>query len=274
MTTNERILGKALQGIRKDVVIATKLLLTPEETAQKGLYETVREHLTGSLQRLGTDHTELYYLHRVHREIPVEDVAAAMGRLIEEGLIGGWGLSQVGIDTLAKAHSVTPVSAVQNVYSMVERSSEAEVIPFCEAHNIGFVPFSPVASGLLSGKVSADTTFAQADDVRRFVPQLSSGNVQANQALVAIVEDFARRKSATPAQIALAWILHKYPNTVPIPGSKNQARILENLGGATVSFTKAEFNELEGRLSRTPVQGFRGHVAFYGEKISDWGKAN
>lgn len=269
---NEKILGKALKGIREEAVIATKQHLLADEVRAKGLYAAVRTHLEGSLSRLGTDRVDLYYLHRVNREIPVGAVAEAMGRLIEEGLIAGWGLSQVGIDTLRAAHAVTPLSAVQNIYSMMERSSEAEVIPYCMANCIGFVPFSPVASGFLSGKVSSQTDFSQPDDVRKFIPQLSADNIGGNGKLLSLVRKFAQQKSATMAQISLAWILHKYPNAVPIPGSKNQERILENLGACAVSFTKAEFSELEAELSKAPVMGFRGHIEFEGDTMKDWGR--
>jgi aryl-alcohol dehydrogenase-like predicted oxidoreductase len=170
---NEELVGKALGSVRKDVVLATKLHLRPDEvTASPSVYDAVKAHLVASMKRLATDYVDLYYLHRINEEVSFEDVAAAMGRLIEEGLIRGWGLSQVDVDTLAKAHAVTPVSAVQNIYSMVERGCEAEVIPYCVSHNIGFVPFSPIASGFLSGKVTVDTKFEEVDDVRKFVPQL------------------------------------------------------------------------------------------------------
>lgn len=169
-------------------------------------------------------------------------------------------MSQVSAETLAKAHAVTPVTAVQNLYNMLERDCEADIFPFCLAHNIGVVPFSPVASGFLSGKITVDTQFEKVDDVRNWVPQLSRENIAANQPILAVVSAFAARKQAANAQIALAWMLHKYPNVVPIPGSKNQARILENLGAAEVALTDAEFAELEAALGRCEIHGHRGHV--------------
>ena len=156
---NEKLLGKAFADIRHEVVIATQLHLLTDEVKDTGVYETVKKHLTASMQRLNTDHVDLYYLHRVNRDIPIEEVSEAMGRLIKEGKILGWGLSQVGVDTIKAAQAVTPLSAVQNIYSMMERSSEDEVIPYCIANNIGIVPFSPTASGFLSGKVTGKTDF-------------------------------------------------------------------------------------------------------------------
>ena len=252
---NERIVGKALKGIREDVVIATKLFL---RTGPFGnVFKSVREHLEGSMERLQTDHVDLYYLHRMGGT-PVEKVAEAMGRLIDEGLIRGWGLSQVDVDVIDRAQQVTPLSAIQNIYSMVERDSERQVIPYCLAHNIGFVPFSPVASGLLSGKITTETRFEKNDDVRNWVPQLSKVNIAGNQPIIDLLADFAARKDATSAQISLAWMLHKYPNVVPIPGSKNKERIIENLDASTVELTDAEFKELDTALNQCKVYGHRG----------------
>ena len=200
---NEELVGKALSSVRKEVVLATKLHLRPDEVATNpSVYDAVKAHLVASMKRLATDYVDLYYLHRINEEVSFEDVAAAMGRLIEEGLIRGWGLSQVDVDTLAKAHAETPVSAVQNIYSMVERGCEAEVIPYCVSHNIGFVPFSPIASGFLSGKVTVDTKFEEVDDVRKFVPQLKKENIAANQPILDVLADFSRplaRRDRTPA---------------------------------------------------------------------------
>lgn len=157
-----------------------------------------------------------------------------------------------------RAQRVTPLSAIQNIYSMVERDSERQVIPYCLAHNIGFVPFSPVASGLLSGKITTETRFEKNDDVRNWVPQLSRANIAGNRPIIDLLADFAARKRATSAQISLAWMLHKYPNVVPIPGSKNKERIIENLDASTVELTDAEFTELDTALNRCKVYGHRG----------------
>ncbi|MBR3314568.1 MAG: aldo/keto reductase, partial [Atopobiaceae bacterium] len=204
-----------------------------------------------------TDFVDLYYLHRMG-STPVEEVADAMGRLIDEGLIGGWGLSQVDVDVIVRAQAVTPLSAVQNIYSMVERDVEDEVIPYCAEHRIGLVAFSPVASGLLSGKVKSTAQFERVDDVRTWVPQLSERNLAANRPLVQMLEDFAAVKDCTPAQLSMAWMLAKWDNVVPIPGSKNKGRILENLGAAEVELTKDELAQLENALDGIAVYGHRG----------------
>lgn len=264
---NEQLVGKAVEPFRKDIVLATKLHIGAQVPDGAGLYDILREHLERSMENLRTDYVDLYYLHRISELFSVEEVAEAMGRLIEQGLIRGWGLSQVGADLIARAHRVTPVTAVQNLYSMVERDCEKEVFPFCMEHNIGVVPFSPIASGFLSGKVTADTTF-EGDDVRKFVPQLSKENLTANQPILDILAAYSERKNATNAQISLAWMLHKYPNVVPIPGSKNQERILENLGAESVVLTDDEFRALETALDQCTVHGHRGHEESEGKSFS------
>lgn len=257
---NEELLGKALMPFRKNVVLATKFHIGQAEVQKNmALYDLVKSHLENSMKRLKTDYIDLYYLHRVNELVPVEEVAQVMGRLIREGVIRGWGLSQVSADTLQKAHETAPVSAVQNIYSMVERDCEKDIFPYCLENRIGVVPFSPIASGLLSGKVTTETKF-EGDDVRKFVPQLSKENLLRNQPILDILGEFANRKSVSYAQISLAWMLHKYPNVVPIPGSKNQERILENLGAWNVKLTECEFLELETALGSCTVHGHRGCV--------------
>ena len=203
---NEKIVGKAIRGRREDVVLATKLFIGTGEA--KNIYDALRRHLEASLNRLGTDYVDLYYLHKINPAVPVERVAEGMGKLIADGLIRGWGLSMVTTDFIDRAHRVTPVSAVQNIYSMMERDYEKKVIPYCREHNIGFVSFSPIASGYLSGKVTAETKF-QGDDVRKWVPQLSKKNIAANQPFIELVSDMAKRKGATNAQISLAVLPHR-----------------------------------------------------------------
>ena len=236
---NELIVGKALKDVR----------------------ENVRKHLEGSLDRLQTDYVDIYYLHRMSG-VPVEKIAEAMGNLIDDGLIRGWGLSQVDVDIIDRAQQVTPLAAIQNIYSMVERDCEAEIIPYCMENNIGFVPFSPIASGLLSGKITPKTQFERNDDVRNWVPQLSRRNIEGNQPIVEMLKEFAEKNCATPAQISLAWMLHKYPNVVPIPGSKNKERIIENLDSANVELTDEEFTALEDALNGLKVYGHRGLGGF------------
>ena len=269
---NERIVGKALKDVRQKVVIATKLHLPASETKELDVYAAIRQHLEVSLKRLQTDYADLYYWHRVNRDLDLEEVAAAFGRLIKDGLIRGWGLSQIGGDTLRRAHEVTPVSAVQNIYSMVERDCETEIFPYAVEHGIGVVPFSPIASGLLSGRVTTATDFSHSDDVRKYVPQLTRENLTANEPLLRLLRDYAVRKQATMAQVSLAWMLHKYPNVVPIPGSRNQERILENLGGWNIALTAEEFAELEQTLDSIEIHGHRGIVEFEGGTMADWGK--
>lgn len=256
---NEKIVGKALREVRQDVVLGTKLFLDRSEVRQDGsVYGAVRRHLEGSMQRLGTDWVDLYYLHRISGGVRIEEVAEAMGRLIEEKLIRGWGLSQVDVDIIDRAQRVTPLTAIQNIYSMVERDVEKAVIPYCLEHNIGVVPFSPIASGLLSGKITTETKFEKFDDVRNWVPQLSHANIAGNQPILDLLREYAEKKQATSAQISLAWMLHKYPNVVPIPGSKNKERIIENLDAAKVELTEEEFSSLEQALNECQVYGHRG----------------
>lgn len=259
---NELIVGKALKGIRENVVLATKMMPSRMGSVFGGsMYKTVKDHLEGSLERLQTDYVDIYYLHRTNG-VSVEKVADAMGKLIDEGLIRGWGLSQVDVDVIDKAQRITPLTAIQNIYSMVERDCEAEIIPYCMENNIGFVPFSPIASGLLSGKITPQTQFEKNDDVRNWVPQLSKRNIEGNQPIVEMLKDFAAKKNATPAQISLAWMLHKYPNVVPIPGSKNKERIIENLDSSNVELSEDEFKSLEEALNGLKVYGHRGLGGF------------
>lgn len=256
---NERIVGKALRDVRQDIVLATKLFLDRSEVRSAGsVYDAIRRHLDSSLDRLQTDMVDLYYLHRTNGGVSVEEVAEAMGLLIEDGLIRGWGLSQMDVDMIDRAQRVTPLTAIQNIYSMVERDVEAGVIPYCMEHGIGFVPFSPIASGLLSGKITTETKFERNDDVRNWVPQLSRANIAGNQPIVDLLKQYAELKQATPAQISLAWMLHRYPNVVPIPGSKNKERIIENLDASLVELTDGEFRLLEESLNKCRVYGHRG----------------
>lgn len=272
---NEEILGEAVEPFRNEIVLATKLHIHDEEvTEDMNLYDLIKGHLLKSLKRLRTEYVDLYYLHRITELVPVEDVASVMGKLIDEGLIKGWGLSQVDVDTLDKAHKITPVTAVQNLYNILERDCEEKIFPYCLENNIGVVPFSPIASGFLSGKITTQTEFEKTDDVRNFVPQLSKENIAGNQPILDILNKFADVKKARPAQISLAWMLKKYPNVVPIPGSKNQERIIENLGAWNVKLTDEEFNELQRALNQCEIHGHRGIVETQHQTFSNnWRKS-
>ena len=272
---NEEILGEAVEPFRNEIVLATKLHIHDEEvTEDMNLYDLIKGHLLKSLKRLRTEYVDLYYLHRITELVPVENVASVMGKLIDEGLIKGWGLSQVDVDTLDKAHKITPVTAVQNLYNILERDCEDKIFPYCLENNIGVVPFSPIASGFLSGKITTQTEFEKTDDVRNFVPQLSKENIAGNQPILDILNKFADVKKARPAQISLAWMLKKYPNVVPIPGSKNQERIIENLGAWNVELTDEEFNELQRALDQCEIHGHRGIVETQHQTFSNnWRKS-
>ena len=254
---NELIVGKALKDVRDKVVIATKLFLKASEVVNGDVYGAIKKHLLGSMERLQVKMVDLYYLHRLS-DVPLEEIAKAMGRLIKEGLIRGWGLSQVDVDSISKAHNITPLSAVQNLYNILERDCEEKIIPYCLKNNIGVVPFSPVGSGLLSGKINADTQFEKNDDVRNWVPQCKKENIIGNQPIVDLIKKWADKKGATPAQISMAWMIKKYPNVVPIPGSKNKERILENINTYKVKFTDDELKEFENELNKLKVYGHRG----------------
>ena len=254
---NELIVGKALKDVRDKVVIATKLFLKSHEVVNGDVYGAIKKHLLGSMERLQVKMVDLYYLHRLS-DVPLEEIAKAMGRLINEGLIRGWGLSQVDVDSIEKAHKITPVSAIQNLYNILERDSGEKIIPFCLKNNIGFVPFSPVGSGLLSGKINANTQFEKNDDVRNWVPQCKKENIIGNQPIIDLISKWAEKKGATPAQISMAWMIKKYPNVVPIPGSKNKERIIENINTYKVKFTDDELNEFENELKKYKVHGHRG----------------
>jgi len=254
---NELIVGKALKDVRDKVVIATKLFLKASEVVNGDVYGAIKKHLLGSMQRLQVKMVDLYYLHRLS-DVPLEDIARAMGKLIQEGLIRGWGLSQVDVDSISKAHNITPLSAVQNLYNILERDCEEKIIPYCLEHNIGVVPFSPVGSGLLSGKITVNTEYEKVDDVRNWVPQCKKENIQGNQPIIDAIQKLANKKGATPAQISMAWMIKKYPNVVPIPGSKNKERIIENLDTYKVHLTDQELNDFENELKKYKVYGHRG----------------
>jgi aryl-alcohol dehydrogenase-like predicted oxidoreductase len=254
---NEQLVGEALEPFRDEVVVATKLHLDPDEAITlRDLGRQLRRRLEASLTRLRTDHVELYYQHRVIESVPVEDVAGCMGELVEEGKIGGWGQSQASEQELRVAHAVTPLTAVQSEYSIMERMFERDVIPACEELGIGFVAFSPLASGFLAGTVSADDEYV-GDDVRRVITRFEPDNIRANQPLLDLIRAMAADQGATPAQVSLAWMLRKSPSIVPIPGSRTADRIAENLGAADVELTDDDFARIEDALATLEIHGNR-----------------
>jgi len=259
--TNEELVGEALAPFRGKVVIATKFgfKLDPKTGKQAGLDsrpEHLKEVADASLRRLRTDVIDLFYQHRVDSNVPIEDVAGAVKDLIQQGKVKHFGLSEAGVQTIRRAHKVQPVTALQSEYSLCWREPEAEVIPTLEELGIGFVPFSPLGKGFLTGKISEDTQFDKAD-FRNIVPRFSAENRKANQALVALIDKFAQQKKATPAQIALAWLLAQKPWIVPIPGTTKLNRLEENIGAVNVTLSPDDLRELETAASKITLQGAR-----------------
>jgi len=257
--TNEELVGEALAPFRSRVVIATKFGFKIENGKQAGLDSRpahIKEVAEASLKRLKTDVIDLFYQHRVDPEVPIEDVAGAVKDLIQQGKVKHFGLSEAGVKTIRRAHAVQPVAALQSEYSLWFREPEAEVIPTLEELGIGFVPFSPLGKGFLTGKISEDTQFDKTD-FRNIVPRFSAENRKANQAMVDLIGKFAQQKKVTPAQIALAWLLAQKPWIVPIPGTTKRHRLEENLGAAGVELTPADLHELETAASKIAVQGAR-----------------
>jgi aryl-alcohol dehydrogenase-like predicted oxidoreductase len=256
MGANEELVGEALKSIRNQVVIATKFLFQKdwEGNSRERLMEGLRNRLENSLKRLGTDHIDLYYQHRVNKDIPVEDIAWCMGEFIKEGKILNWGQSEATAEEIRKAHTVTPLTAVQSNYSIMARHYESDVLPVCKELGIGFVAYSPLAGGLLTGKIKAEAEYV-GFDARRVAPRFEKENVLANQPLVDLLQQSADKKNATPAQISLAWMLHKYDFLVPIPGGRKEERMVENFGAADVNFTDEEFAKIEAELSNIQIHG-------------------
>lgn len=267
---NELLVGEALDGIRDKVVLATKCGIQIDAAGRQILDarpETIRRSLEGSLQRLRTDVIDLYYLHRVDPKVPVEEVAQLMGDFIREGKIRGWGLSEAGPKTIARAHAVTKLTALQSEYSMMFRDPEEKILPLLKNLNIGFVPFSPLGKGFLTGAIKADAKFAS-DDFRRIVPRLQGENLRANMKLVEAVEELSRAKNATPAQIALAWVLAQGDYIAPIPGTTRLERLKENFGAVRVEFSLDELAEIRKLLDATPVAGDR-YPAEFAKRVAE-----
>ncbi len=259
--TNEELVGEALAPFREEVVIATKFGfdVDPKTREQRGLNsrpEHIKEVADGSLKRLKTDRIDLFYQHRVDPEVPIEDVAGAVKDLIREGKVKHFGMSEAGVQTIRRAHAVQPVAALQNEYSLWWREPEKEVLPTLEELGIGFVPFSPLGKGFLTGTIDEKTTF-EPTDFRNIVPRFTEENRKANLAFVEWLKAFAERKRATPAQVALAWLLAQKPWIVPIPGTTKRTRLQENLGAASVELTNGDLREIDRAASQIEVHGAR-----------------
>jgi aryl-alcohol dehydrogenase-like predicted oxidoreductase len=265
--TNEELVGEALAPFHGQVVIATKFGFQLDPTAERGLGgldsrpEHIREVAEASLKRLKVEAIDLLYQHRVDADVPIEDVAGAVKDLIQEGKVKHFGLSEPGAQTIRRAHAVQRVTAVQSEYSLWWRRPEAEVLPTLEELGIGFVPFSPLGKGFLTGTINENTTF-DSSDFRNIVPRFTLEARKANQALVDLLAQIAKRKRATPAQIALAWLLAQKPWIVPIPGTRKLERLDENIGAVAVELTPDDLREIENAASKITVQGAR-----YPEKL-------
>lgn len=263
--TNEELLGEALKTQRDKVVIATKFGfdLHGEKIGKSGKVialdsrpKTIKRAVDGMLKRLNTDHIDLLYQHRVDPDVPIEEVAGTVKELIKEGKVLYWGISEPGIETVRRAHEVCPLSAIQSEYSMWYRNPERELLPVLEELGIGFVPFSPLGKGFLTGNINKDIKF-ESTDFRNTIPRFNSENIDINMALVDIVKEVASKKKTTPAQVALAWILNQKPWIVPIPGTKKLERLKENIGATDVRFTKEELHELNQEISKIHIVGER-----------------
>jgi aryl-alcohol dehydrogenase-like predicted oxidoreductase len=256
---NEELVGEALAPFRNQVVIATKFGFKIENGKQAGLDsrpEHIKEVAEASLKRLKTDRIDLFYQHRVDPNVPMEDVAGAVKELIQQGKVKHFGLSEAGVESIRRAHAVQPVTALQSEYSLFWREPEQELIPTLEKLGIGFVPFSPLGKGFLTGAISKDTQFDKAD-FRNIVPRFSPENREANQALVDVIGKFAKQKNATPAQIALAWLLARKPWIVPIPGTTKLHRLEENIGAVNVKLTPDDLRHLDKATSKINLRGAR-----------------
>ena len=258
--TNEELVGEALAPFRGHVVVATKFGFkfgpSGEQLGQDSRPEHIKQVAEASLKRLKVDAIDLFYQHRVDTDVPIEDVAGAVQDLIREGKVKHFGLSEAGVQTIRRAHAVQPVTAVQSEYSLWWRNPEVEVLPTLEELGIGFVPFSPLGKGFLTGKINENTTFDRSD-FRNIVPRFTPEARKANQALVDLLGEIAERKKATPAQIALAWLLAQKPWIVPIPGTTKLSRLEENIGAVAVELTPDDLHEIDSTASKITVQGAR-----------------
>jgi aryl-alcohol dehydrogenase-like predicted oxidoreductase len=258
--TNEELVGEALAPMRDQVVIATKFGFTFVDDGKQQILNSRPEHIKKvvgeSLKRLRTDVIDLYYQHRVDPDVPIEDVAGAVHDLIQEGKVKHFGLSEAGTETIRRAHKVQPVTALQSEYSLWWREPEKDILPTLEELGIGFVPFSPLGKGFLTGAINEDTKFSE-NDFRNIVPRFSPEARKANQALVDLIGDIAASKQVTRAQVAIAWILARKPWIVPIPGTTKRHRLEENIGGTAVELTAEDLREIENATAKITIQGAR-----------------
>jgi aryl-alcohol dehydrogenase-like predicted oxidoreductase len=260
---NEELVGEALAQYRGQVVIGTKFGwdIDPVERKPRGRVtsrpEVIKRVVDGSLQRLGVETIDLYYQHRVDPEVPIEDVAGAVKELIETGKVRHFGMSEAAAGTIRRAHAVQPVTAVQNEYSLWWRRPEEEVLATCEELGIGFVPYSPLGKGFLTGTITASTSFDPSNDIRSTIPRFTPEALQHNQAVVDLLSSIAQSKGATPGQIALAWLLAQKPWIVPIPGTRKLHRLKENLGAADIELSANELAEIKDAASKIQIQGGR-----------------
>jgi aryl-alcohol dehydrogenase-like predicted oxidoreductase len=260
---NEELVGEALAPVRDQVVIATKFGwdIDPVERKPSGAVTSdpavIKTVVEGSLQRLGVDSLDLYYQHRVDPSVPIEEVAGAVKELIEAGKVQHFGLSEAAAGTIRRAHAVQPVTAVQSEYSLWWRRPEEEVLAVCEELGIGFVPFSPLGKGFLTGTVTADSTFDPANDVRSTIPRFTPDALRHNQSLLDLLKAISEDKGATPGQIALAWLLAQKPWIVPIPGTRRRSRLEENIGAADLTLTDADIAEITAAADAIPIEGGR-----------------
>ncbi len=254
---NEELVGKALEPIRNEIILSSKFspMKLGDQNYEKLSRAGVRHALEDSLKRLRTDYLDIYFVHRLPSEVEVETLAEWFGELIKEGKIRGWGLSEVPAEIIRRAHKVTPLTALESEYSMMARQWENLEIPTCEELGIGLMAYSPMAGGLLSGKIKADTKF-EGDDIRRTITRYSKENLDKNQPVIDLVKKFAAEKNATPAQISLAWVMHKN-FIVPIPGMRKDERIKENLGAAEIVLNDAEYQQLTDELNKLKIFGDR-----------------
>ncbi|GAB1765515.1 aldo/keto reductase [Priestia aryabhattai] len=264
---NEELVGEALAPFKEEVMIATKFGIKVVDGKQvvESKPEQIRQSVEGSLKRLNVEAIDLYYQHRVDPDVPIEEVAGTVKDLIQEGKVKHWGLSEAGVKTIRRAHAVHPLAAIQSEYSMMWRSPEEELLPALEELGIGFVPFSPLGKGFLTGTIDKNATFGKSD-FRSIVPRFKPENLEANQVLIDLINKIAAGKNATPAQISLAWVLAQKSWIVPIPGTRKLNRLEENLGAVDVELTPQELSDLKEALSKIEISGDR-YPAEYANRV-------